>query len=112
MRRTGPERSVISSHQTLGRPCRLPWTARDLASVLLVPRELPFSLRIIPAALGTAAVIAGVSANPHSGVGRMLASVPLVVIGKLSYSWYLWHWPLLALARVYDFDNASPVRDL
>src|SRR5690606_31509325 len=35
---------------------------------------------------------------------RLLASRPMVIIGKLSYSWYLWHWPPLAFAR-YFFER-------
>ncbi|MGX6607281.1 acyltransferase family protein [Micromonosporaceae bacterium Da 78-11] len=47
--------------------------------------------------LGAAAVIAaGVSAG-GAGAGRLLGVWPLQRIGKLSYGWYLWHWPALMI---------------
>lgn len=51
----------------------------------------------VPVVAGTALVIA--FANPREGVGRILASRPMVGIGLISYGAYLWHQPLLALAR-------------
>ena len=33
------------------------------------------------------------------GIGVELNSAPLQVLGTLSYSWYLWHWPFLVLAK-------------
>ena len=32
------------------------------------------------------------------GVGRVLALPPMRALGRVSYSWYLWHWPVLVLA--------------
>ena len=47
---------------------------------------------------GTAAVLAAGCAAPRLGPGRVLGWRPLQAGGKLSYSWYLWHWPPLILA--------------
>lgn len=44
--------------------------------------------------IGTCLLIAGGTA-PRAPMSRLLASRPLVAIGDLSYSWYLWHWPLI-----------------
>lgn len=49
-------------------------------------------------ALGTALVIGAGCAIPNLGAGRLLATPVMRGIGRVSYSWYLWHWPLLLLA--------------
>ena len=47
--------------------------------------------------IGTALIIAAGCATPTRGVGRMLSVPAMRAVGRLSYSWYLWHWPLLVL---------------
>jgi peptidoglycan/LPS O-acetylase OafA/YrhL/lysophospholipase L1-like esterase len=66
--------------------------------------------RVVTAALGTAAVIAGITAAPAAVPVRLLQLGPLTAVGKLSYSWYLWHWPLLAFARLLAPGDNSLVR--
>jgi hypothetical protein len=43
---------------------------------------------------------------------RLLASRPAVAIGVLSYSWYLWHWPLVSFARSLDLAQAIAWKDV
>ncbi|WP_100498121.1 acyltransferase family protein [Geodermatophilus chilensis] len=48
--------------------------------------------------LGAALVVGAGCALPRGGVGAALSVAPMRLIGRCSYSWYLWHWPVLVLA--------------
>lgn len=56
----------------------------------------PGWIALIPAAGTIAALLCGAEL-PRRGVAVLLDSVPMQAMGKLSYSWYLWHWPFLVL---------------
>ncbi len=59
----------------------------------------------LPSVLGAAIVIA----VPASWINRRLLSLqPLVFIGRVSYSWYLWHWPLLSYLHIAASDKLPP----
>jgi peptidoglycan/LPS O-acetylase OafA/YrhL len=60
-------------------------------------RETAFfpALATLPPCIGTFLVIAAGETGP-SHVGRILSWKPLVFVGLISYSLYLWHWPVLA----------------
>jgi peptidoglycan/LPS O-acetylase OafA/YrhL len=61
--------------------------------------------------LGAAAVLAGGALNAKSVAVRLLTMKPMLVMGLLSYSWYLWHWPLLAIPRANSIQGHDLIRD-
>ncbi|OBF81624.1 acyltransferase [Mycobacterium sp. 852002-51163_SCH5372311] len=56
----------------------------------------PGMAALLPA-LGTALVIGGGCVTGGMGVGRLLCKPAMRAVGRVSYSWYLWHWPVLLL---------------
>jgi peptidoglycan/LPS O-acetylase OafA/YrhL len=48
--------------------------------------------------LGAGLMIAGGCARPAAGVAVLFKHSPFQLLGRLSYGWYLWHWPILMIA--------------
>ena len=69
-----------------------------LACVLLNRTTLyPGWAALLPT-LGAVLVIGAGCATPTQGCGRLLRLRPMQWLGRISYSLYLWHWPLLLMA--------------
>ena len=61
----------------------------------------PGSLVAVPV-IGAALIIAGGTAVPRFGAESLLRLAPCAWLGNLSYSLYLWHWPILIIAAEYQ----------
>lgn len=71
-----------------------------VVAALLYTEELAFPglWAVLPVG-GTAVVLVAGATTPENPVSKALGSAVGREIGRLSYGWYLWHWPLLVLAR-------------
>ncbi len=56
----------------------------------------PGTAALLPV-LGTMLVIGGGCVTSDFGAGRVLSLPVMRAVGRVSYSWYLWHWPVLLL---------------
>lgn len=61
---------------------------------------------MLPVAATLGLLVGGLGTSA-SLVNRLLAFKPLVWLGDISYSWYLWHWPLIVYARVLYVNKPS-----
>lgn len=60
----------------------------------------------IPVVLGTVLLLYGAQAE-GARIARLLSLRPLVAIGLISYSLYLWHWPMIVFGGYYVLDEGQ-----
>jgi peptidoglycan/LPS O-acetylase OafA/YrhL len=80
-----------------------------VAGFLLINENSSFPgfVALVPT-IGTLAVLISI-ADAGPGPAWFLSRPPMVLIGKLSYSIYLWHWPFIVLGRSYaSLTGRSP----
>ena len=75
------------------------------AAVLLNAR-VPFPGVVALLPVVAAVLLIGVPAT-SDWTGRLLGHPWMVALGKVSYPWYLWHWPLLSFAYIIESGQAS-----
>jgi peptidoglycan/LPS O-acetylase OafA/YrhL len=94
------------------RPLRAATAATGLGmvfgAVFIYTAQTPFpGMAAVLPCLGAALIIWSGVTGP-SWVHRMLCWRPLVFVGLISYSLYLWHWPVLVLVLSRKFLIAAP----
>jgi peptidoglycan/LPS O-acetylase OafA/YrhL len=84
--------------------------ALTLAACVVTPAWGSFpGLGALPAVAGASLVLLGIHRGATAGIAAAwLRSRPMVGLGLVSYSLYLWHWPLLVFGDVARFDPAPP----
>ncbi len=93
--------------------CSLAGSICVLASAFLFDEATTFpGIAAALPVLGTGAlIVAGsvqqLSDKPLNLIERMLGSPIFQYVGARSYSWYLWHWPMLIFAGLIATDGAS-----
>jgi peptidoglycan/LPS O-acetylase OafA/YrhL len=82
------------------------------AAAALRTQDYPGTAALVPTAATVALIAAGCDL-PHrraTGASRLLSWAPLVALGQVSFTWYLWHWPVIAFVAAWAGDVPWPVR--
>jgi peptidoglycan/LPS O-acetylase OafA/YrhL len=95
--------AISMSSKVISRPAREAIGAVGIGliiySVTMLSDRTPFpGWNALFPCLGAAALLYAGKCG-QSSFSSFLSTKPLVFVGKISYSLYLWHWPLFALAR-------------
>lgn len=90
------------------------WTGIGMivASAALLSEDtvFPGTAALLPV-LGTGLVVAAGAAGGGSGVGRWLSLPGPRYVGRISYAWYLWHWPCIVLIGGLNADTSGATGD-
>lgn len=76
-----------------------------LFPIFIYTADTPFpGLAALPPCVGTALILVAVRQGPTAAT-RWMRNPILVTIGLMSYSLYLWHWPIFAFSRQYILSD-------
>jgi peptidoglycan/LPS O-acetylase OafA/YrhL len=81
-----------------------------IVSALLLDSNIsyPSGWAILPS-MGTVLVLLAGATTTPTRVARVLSIPPLLWVGRVSYSWYLWHWPVLVLGGLFFWEKTEVV---
>lgn len=82
------------------------------ATVLFGDRMAYPGVAALVPVLATALVIRAGASETASSTGRVLSAAPCQAVGRVSYSWYLWHWPAIVLTVAVVRVNTPWVRSI
>ena len=71
--------------------------------------SFPGSIAIFPV-IGSILVLFASNTNKPEGTIRFLSHPYMVFIGKISYSLYLWHWPIFCFVDYYFYSHSLLIR--
>jgi len=78
-----------------------------LCGILIeVSTLFPGYIALWPVTSAAMVLIAGSSQAPLLGANRLLSLKPLAWLGRISYSLYLWHWPLLVAYLTINYSTS------
>jgi len=80
-----------------------------VAPCFLYDSQTPFPGYMAAAPCVGAALLLHSNAAGDTYVARLLSWKPMVAVGLISYSLYLWHWPILVLSRIWFDRTLGPV---
>jgi peptidoglycan/LPS O-acetylase OafA/YrhL len=84
-----------------------------LGVILLGSASTPLLSMTLLASVGATLIIASSESGP-SLAGKLLSLRPIVFVGLISYSLYLWHWPLMVFQRTdgafFQYSSPAAVR--
>lgn len=100
------QEGLIRSHKLLSELFGLLGLGLILYSIFAFDKTTPFpSFYALIPTIGTALII--VFSTSETAVGRFLGAKPMVGVGLISYSTYLWHQPLFVFARHKSVSDPS-----
>lgn len=96
--------------ETMRAPAGWAGLAMMVAPMFLYDHETPFpGLAAVPPCLGALLVIWSTGDGRERVLKRLLSLRPVVFIGLISYSLYLWHWPVKVFSHYWFTGLYSPL---
>jgi len=103
--------SFLASRQRTSRALMAVGLIGTLISALLITQSTPFpGVAALGPTIATGLVLVSGVAVTGGWANALLASAPMRWIGQRSYSWYLWHWPVLVIGAAAIGAPSLPTR--